>query len=147
MLVWMDEEAMNDPKKSYYLKQTTNTTRCRIDHIDNKIDVNTMEHSAVTALHLNEIARVAIQTSKPLFFDAYDSNKPTGSFILIDPITNSTAAVGMIIAPVTEKDLHSADALPTIDLRKLDIALVHHEAVRKVVESLSRQGLDVKLIE
>ena len=147
MLVWMDEEAMNDPKKSYYLKQTTNTTRCRIDHIDYKIDVNTMEHSAVTALHLNEIARVAIQTSKPLFFDAYDSNKPTGSFILIDPITNSTAAVGMIIAPVTEKDLHAADALPTIDLRKLDIAPVHHEAVRKVVESLSRQGLDVKLIE
>ena len=147
MLVWMDEEAMNDPKKSYYLKQTTNTTRCRIDHIDYKIDVNTMEHSAVTALHLNEIARVAIQTSKPLFFDAYDSNKPTGSFILIDPITNSTAAVGMIIAPVTEKDLHAADALPTIDLRKLDIAPVHHEAVRKVVESLSRQGLDIKLIE
>ena len=147
MLVWMDEEAMNDPKKSYYLKQTTNTTRCRIDHIDYKIDVNTMEHSAVTALHLNEIARVAIQTSKPLFFDAYDSNKPTGSFILIDPITNSTAAVGMIIAPVTEKDLHAADALPTIDLRKLDIAPVHHEAVRKVVESLSRQGLDVNLIE
>ena len=53
----------------------------------------------------------------------------------------------MIIAPVTEKDLHAADALPTIDLRKLDIAPVHHEAVRKVVEALSRQGLDVKLIE
>ena len=59
MLVWMDEEPM-DTNKQFYLKQTTNTTRARIDTIRYKVNVNTMEQSAVDHLELNEIGKVVI---------------------------------------------------------------------------------------
>lgn len=63
MLVWMDEQPM-DIKKSFYLKHTTNTSRCRIDNIAYKVDVNTMEKSNVERLELNEIGRAVIVSSK-----------------------------------------------------------------------------------
>ena len=144
MLVWMDEQPM-DVRKSFYLKQTTNTTRCRIDHFDYKVDVNTLEKSEVDHLELNEIGRAVIVSAKELFFDAYKDNKPTGAFILIDPITNNTSCVGMILGPVAENDLHSDDALPTLDLPKLGIAPEHYEAIDKAVKELSRQGIEVKV--
>lgn len=147
MLVWMDEEKM-DPAKSFYIKHTTNTSRCRIDHIRYKVDVNTMEHSEVAQLELNEIGNVVITTAKELFFDPYQQNKPTGSFVIIDPITNNTAAVGMIVAPVEENQLHQADiALPVLDLPALGIAPEHYDAVETAVKALSRQGLEVKIIK
>lgn len=104
MLVWMDEEEM-DVNKQFFIKHTTNTTRVRIDGIRYKVDVNTMERSDVDKLALNEIGRVVFTTGKPLFFDAYAKNKNCGSFILIDPITNNTSAVGMIIGPVDAQDM------------------------------------------
>ena len=73
MLVWMDEEPM-DRDKQFYLKQTTNTTRARIDAIRYKVNVNTLEHSNVEALQLNEIGKVVISTNKELFFDPYKEN-------------------------------------------------------------------------
>ena len=146
MLVWMDEEPM-DVDKAFYIKQTTNTSRCHVDHIEYRVDVNTMEHSEVPALQLNEIGRVVLTTAKELFFDAYADNKPTGSFILIDPITNNTSAVGMIIASVEERDLHRADALPVLDLPRLGIAPEHYDAIDRAVRELARQGLAVKVVK
>ena len=146
MLVWMDEEPM-DVEKAFYIKQTTNTSRCHVDHIAYKVDVNTMEHSEVPALQLNEIGRVVLTTAKELFFDAYADNKPTGSFILIDPITNNTSAVGMIIAPVEERDLHRADSLPVLDLPGLGITPDHYDAIDRAVGELARQGLAVKVVK
>ncbi len=96
MLVWMDEEPM-EPLTQFYIKQTTNTTRAKIDQIRHKIDVNTLEKQHVDTLKLNDIARVVITTNKPIFFDPYKKNKATGAFILIDPVTHNTSAVGMII--------------------------------------------------
>lgn len=146
-LVWMDEEKM-DASKSFFIKQTTNTSRCRIDHIKYRVDVNTLEHSEVDALQLNEIGRVVITTAKELMYDAYAENRQTGAFVVIDPITNNTAAVGMIVAPVEEADLHSADlALPTLDLPALGIAPEHYAAIDAAVESLRKQGLEVKVIK
>ena len=142
MLVWMDEKPM-DAQKSFYLKHTTNTTRCRIDHIRHKVDVNTLEQSQVDRLELNEIGRAVFVTSKELFFDAYKENKPTGAFIVIDPITNNTSAVGMIIGPVEERDLHSGDALPTLDLPALGITPEHYEAIDRAVSALEKQGLAI----
>lgn len=144
MLVWMDEQPM-DVNKSFYLKHTTNTTRCRIDHFDYKIDVNTLEKSKVDHLELNEIGRAVIVSSKELFFDAYPKNKATGAFILIDPITNNTSCVGMIIGPVAENELHTDDALPTLDLPALGIGAEHYEAIDKAVRELGRQGIEVKV--
>ena len=86
-----------------------------------------------------------IVTSKELFFDAYKDNKPTGAFILIDPITNNSSCVGMILGPVAEEKLHSDDALPTLDLPKLGIAPEHYEAIDKAVKELSRQGIEVRV--
>lgn len=104
MMVWMDEQDMN-PNTSFIIKQTTNLTKARIDDIRYKIDVNTMHRSEVDHLKLNEIARVVVTTSKALFFDAYEKNHETGSFILIDPMTHNTCAVGMIIDRVSAEDL------------------------------------------
>lgn len=144
MMVWMDEEPM-DVNKSYFIKQTTNTSRTRIDSIKYKVDINTMAHSGVSFLSLNEIACVVLTTAKELFFDSYKMNKSCGSFILIDPITNNTSAVGMIIDRVEVKDM-AADDVPVLNLPKLGIAPEHNEAIEKVVKELSRQGVAVRLI-
>lgn len=106
MLVWMDEKGM-EPDQQYFIKQTTNTTRVHIDQIRYKVDVNTMEQSMTDALKLNEIGRAVFVSNKPLFFDPYKNNKNCGSFVLIDPITNNTCAVGMIIDEVNSADLAS----------------------------------------
>jgi len=99
MLVWMDEEPM-DPYTQFYIKQTTNTTKARIETIRYKVDVNTLEKSETDHFKLNEIGRVVVTTVKPLFFDAYKKNRNTGSFVLIDPVTHNTVAVGMILDAV-----------------------------------------------
>ena len=144
MMVWMDEEPM-DVNKSYFIKQTTNTSRTRIDSIKYKVDVNTMEHSEVPFLSLNEIARVVLTTAKELFFDPYTRNKSCGSFILIDPITNNTSAVGMIIDRVEMKNL-ATDDTPVLNLPKLGIAPEQYEAVEKAVKELERQGFAVRIV-
>ena len=106
MLVWMDEKEMN-PNTNFIIKQTTNLTKARIDTIRYKIDVNTMHRSEVDHFKLNEIGRVVMTTSKTLFFDTYEKNRETGSFILIDPVTHNTSAVGMIIDRISAEDLPS----------------------------------------
>jgi adenylyl-sulfate kinase len=106
MLVWMDEEPM-DLSTQFFLKQTTNTTRARIDMLRHKVDVNTLEKSEVEILSLNEIGRAVFTTAKPLFFDPYKKNKNTGSFVLIHPVTNNTVAVGMILDKLESKNLPS----------------------------------------
>ncbi len=106
MLVWMDEKPM-DPDTHFYIKQSANTTRARIDHIRYKLDVNTLEESACSHFELNEMGRVVITTNKSLYFDPYHKNHSTGSFVLIDTITHNTCAVGMIIDRLSEADLQS----------------------------------------
>ncbi len=154
MLVWMDEERM-DTDKSFFLKQTTNTSRCRVDSIKYKVDVNTMEqlsleNGRLTAdtlpMELNQIARVVLTTSKELFFDPYVKNKATGSFILIDTITNNTSAVGMIIDRVEDKDMHTTEELPVLDLTRLGIGPEHDEAIARAVKELERQGIGIKVV-
>ena len=154
MLVWMDEEPM-DLSKQFYIKHTTNLTRARVDSIRYKVNVNTMEQLSVESgqltadslpMKLNEIARVVFTTGKELFFDPYQKNKQTGAFILIDPITNNTSAVGMIIDRVDAKDMVTEDALAILNLPELGIGEEHYEAIRTVCEELGRQGVPVKCI-
>ncbi len=145
MLVWMDEEPM-DKHKQFYIKHTTNTTRARIEGIRYRIDVNTMEQSEADVLSLNEIGKVVFTTGKELFFDPYTKNKQTGAFILIDPITNNTSAVGMITDKVDAKDMVFEDAFVILNLPELGIGKEHYEAVRIVCEEMKRQGLPVKCI-
>ena len=146
MLVWMDEEPM-DRKKQFFLKHNTNTTRATLTQIMYKVDVNTMQHLEGTDFKLNEIGKVHITTAKTLFFDSYSKNKATGAFILIDPITNNTCAVGMICNALEEKDINQACDIPTLNLPKLGITSDHYEAIETAVKELYRQGIEIKIIK
>lgn len=101
MVVWMDEAPM-DPARHYLIKQTTQTARVSIDHVDYRIDVDTLHKVNVPRLSLNEIGRVALTSNTPLFSDAYQNNRLTGSFILVDYLSNHTVAAGMIIDRLPE---------------------------------------------
>ena len=145
MLVWMDEEPM-DTRKQFFLKHNTNTTRATIADIRNRIDVNTLEEKAGKPFQLNEIGQVDILTAKTLFFDSYAQNRQTGAFILIDPITNNTSAVGMILHPLDESTLEN-NLAPTLDLPQLGITEEHYTAIETIVKELARQGLEIKIIK
>ena len=106
MLVWMDEKTM-DLSSQFYIKHTTNNTKARIDEVKYRVDVNTLQKSEVEEFRLNDIGRVVITTTKPLYFDPYRLNRQTGSFVLIDPVTHNTCAVGMIIDRLDPKNLPS----------------------------------------
>ena len=106
MLVWMDEKPM-DMYTQFYIKHNTHATKARIDEIVYRVDVNTLEKSEIEHFELNEIGRVVLTTTKPLLFDPYKKNRQTGSFILIDPVTHNTVAVGMIMDKMSSKNLPS----------------------------------------
>ncbi|MCF0199619.1 MAG: sulfate adenylyltransferase subunit CysN, partial [Bacteroidaceae bacterium] len=145
MLVWMDEEPM-DRSKQFFLKHNTNTTRATISTVEYRVDVNTMEKLDGADFKLNEIGCVYITTAKTLFVDAYKNNKATGAFILIDPITNNTSAVGMIVRRLESEDINKMD-VPTLDLKKLGIGAEHYAAVETAVKELGRQGLEIQIVK
>ncbi len=97
MMCWMNETPMRLGGK-YALKHTTSNVRCMIKNVKYKVNVNTLDRiENDTNIGLNDIARVQLRTTKPLFFDAYRKNRQTGSLVLIDESTNETVGVGMII--------------------------------------------------
>lgn len=143
MMVWMDVEVM-DRGKSFFLKQTTNTTRAHVRRVEYKVNVNTMERSPAEALSLNEIGLVDISTTSPLIYDAYSDNRATGAFILIDPISNFTSAVGMIVGPdETAESRHDLPRTLTVNLSQLGIGAEHYDAVERACRFLREQGVDV----
>lgn len=97
MMCWMNQRPMRTGAK-YHLKHTTADVKCLVKEIVHKVDVNTLEKiDGNGELNMNEIARVKLRTTKPLYFDIYNRNRQTGSLILIDEGTNETVGVGMII--------------------------------------------------
>lgn len=97
MLCWMNERQLQ-PNGKYALKHTSRDVRCVVKSVDHKINISTLEN--ITGdLHvgLNDIARVKLRTTAPLFYDSYKRNRNTGSLILIDEATNETVAAGMIV--------------------------------------------------
>jgi bifunctional enzyme CysN/CysC len=114
MLVWMHEGAAKKGG-TYLVKHTTQQVPAVLTDVRYKVDVNTMrkvEGSAQEAgpLGLNEIARVHLTLHRPLAFDSYRKNPATGSFVLIDRLTNATVAAGMITDRVTIPEKVSASA-------------------------------------
>jgi sulfate adenylyltransferase subunit 1 len=102
MLVWMHSEPL-DPHKIYLLKHTARTVRARIHQIRYRVDINTLEHAPAKKLDMNDIAAVDVKTTLPLFFDPYRLNRTTGSFIVIDPLTNATVGAGIIERAIQEQ--------------------------------------------
>ena len=94
-IVWMHHESLF-PGRSYLLKLGTKTVNATISRIKNLVNINTLEKIAANQLKLNDIGVCNISTDQPLVFDPYLENKATGSFIMIDRLTNNTVAAGMI---------------------------------------------------
>ena len=104
MLIWMSEKAL-DPSRTYYIKHTTNRTKAKVDNINYSVDVNTFQKNETDKLDLNEIGKVVISTHQPLFFDNYEKIQETGSFILVDTLSNNTVAAGLITKAVKTEDV------------------------------------------
>jgi bifunctional enzyme CysN/CysC len=98
MVCWMSETGSLQPRQKLAIKHTTRWARTMVTDFQYRLDVNTLHRDeAATSLALNEIGRVSLRTTAPLFYDEYRRNRKTGSFILVDEATNNTVAAGMIL--------------------------------------------------
>ncbi len=99
MICWFDETSHLRTGAPYQLKHTTRWVAAEVEELRYQLNVDTL-HRDLTAetLEVNDIGRVAIHTTSPLFFDEYRMNRTTGSFIMVDPATDLTVAAGMIIS-------------------------------------------------
>ena len=97
MICWLGEKPMQVGGK-YVIRHTTSEMRGIIKEVQYKMNINNLEENLNDkSLALNEIARISIKTSKPVFYDSYKENRITGSIIVIDEATNNTVGAGMII--------------------------------------------------
>ncbi|GAA0787849.1 sulfate adenylyltransferase subunit CysN [Roseibium denhamense] len=94
-LIWMSEDKLL-PGRSYLLKIGAKTVTATVTEIKHKINVNTFEHVAGKTLELNEIAFCNLALASSIAFDPYEANRTTGSFILIDRMTNATVGAGLV---------------------------------------------------
>ncbi|MGZ0230276.1 MAG: sulfate adenylyltransferase subunit 1 [Acidimicrobiales bacterium] len=98
MVCWLDDAGSLRPRQKLAIKHTTRSARALVSDIQYRLNINTLHRDlGVDELKLNEIGRVKLRTTKPLFFDEYKRNRETGSFILIDEDTGNTVAAGMIL--------------------------------------------------
>jgi bifunctional enzyme CysN/CysC len=98
MVCWFNPDRPLTQGAQYAIKHTTRTARCRVSELQYRLDVNTLHRDEETAaLTLNEMGRVTLRTTVPLFVDEYRRNRGTGSFILVDEGTNETVGAGMVI--------------------------------------------------
>jgi len=110
-MVWMSESPL-DLSRRYVLKHTTQTLVAEVKAVKHRVNIKTLEHEPAGSLEMNGIGVLRIETSRPIYFDAYTSNRATGSLILIDPETNATVGAGMILTPViVERDRSKITAL------------------------------------
>ena len=123
MLVWMDEEPMLTGK-TYDIKRATSVIPCHFEHINYKIDVNTYKRNKVDRLELNDIASCKMTLTQPIAADSYETNRLTGSFIVVDRVTNNTVGAGMIVG----------DADDTYGLG------AYEDRVRGVLDAWQREG-------
>jgi len=104
MIVWMNEEPLIK-NKTYDMKRASTVVNAYVDEIYYKVDVNTLEHKPAEKIELNEIAYVRINLSNHIAYDMYKEFKQTGSFILIDRISNGTFGAGMIYKKQASKNV------------------------------------------
>jgi sulfate adenylyltransferase subunit 1 len=97
MICWMTADRALGPRSRLVVKHTTRSAKAIVRDVHYRLDVNTLHRDeAVTQLRLNEIGRVSLRATQPLFCDPYARNRFTGGIILIDESTNSTVGAGMI---------------------------------------------------
>jgi hypothetical protein len=122
-----------------------------VREIRHRVDIHTLGHQRASDLQLNEIGVVSVEAQRPVFFDAYGANRSTGSFILIDPITNETLGAGMIIGPDTWRPsgpVTPAERLARIGHRPYLVRLLSadSETARGIERHLFDQGYLVHVV-
>ena len=98
MVCWFSSDKPLSGRGKYILRHTTKEVKALVTEVNYKVNINTLHKlEDDLTLYLNDIGRIKIRTSAPLIADSYKSNRITGSFVLIDELTNATVAAGMII--------------------------------------------------
>lgn len=98
MVCWMSDKPLV-PNGKYAIKHTTKDARCVVKDIRYKVNINTLHRvEDDKEIKSNDIARISVRTTQPLFYDRYSRNRITGSVIMIDEATNATVAAGMIVS-------------------------------------------------
>ena len=96
-ICWLGEQPL-DTRRKYLVKHAAKTIKVWLTGIEHRVDVNTSQLVAgLSSLQMNDIARVGIKAQQPLAIDSYARNRATGSFIIIDEVTNNTVGAGMIV--------------------------------------------------
>ncbi len=142
MLVWMAEQPVS-PGTNLLLKHTTRTVKATLRAIHYRVDVNTAEHLDSRELAMNDIAEVEFDTNLPLFFDPYIENRSTGSFILIDVLSNATVGAGMLLAlvPAGGNELKQTRQFAFFHLQG------HAAAVFALCEQLKARGQSATILD
>ena len=96
MVCWLSDQSLS-VRGMYAVKHTTRSVRAQVRDLAYRIDVNSLHRDETAdSLSLNEIGRVTLRTTQPLFVDEYRRNRTTGSFLLIDESTGATVGAGML---------------------------------------------------
>ncbi|MCR6638004.1 MAG: sulfate adenylyltransferase subunit CysN [Sporocytophaga sp.] len=97
MICWLNDKKLN-PASKYIIRHTSREAKCVVKDVRYKVNINNLHKiEDDKSIGLNDIGRILIRTTSPLFFDSYKNNRSTGSVILVDEFTNETVGAGMII--------------------------------------------------
>jgi bifunctional enzyme CysN/CysC/sulfate adenylyltransferase subunit 1 len=161
MVVWMNAQPL-EAGRNYLIKQSARQVRGRITRIRHLVNINTLEPEAAERVEINDIAAVEFETSSPLFFDSYQENRATGSFIVIDPLTNATLGAGMIredlsqdaeVLSAREAQNQEAHIIPFERYRRhghypaIILMNVGAESTRQLERTLFEAGFEVMVVE
>ncbi len=112
-LIWLSSTPLRKDAR-YFLKHTTKTVVARVSCLSNVLDIDLFEERAADSLQFNEIGQVEFDLHTPIFCDPYHQNRATGSFIVIDPLTNDTVGAGMIVEAVASRTEEGRDEFTAI---------------------------------
>ena len=135
MVVWVSEAPLK-PGTQLMLKSTSNLVPATVETLRYQFDVNTLKRQDTDSLELNAIGRVVIHTHRPLCYDSYSKNRNTGSFVLIDRLTNATLAAGMILDRDPSDLVHDRPA----DSEPKSANIVQHQSSVTLAERAQRLG-------
>ncbi len=153
MVVWFDPRPL-ELNRVYLVKHTGRQVKAKATLIRYRVNVNTLAHTPADQLEMNGIAAVEFETSEPLFFDSYRRNRTTGSFILIDPLANSTVGAAMIYEVrrtsegAVESEVTPLERQQRHGHRPAILLVEGRSALAKQLErSLFERGFEVLLLE
>ena len=158
MVVWLDARALQ-LNRDYLLKHAGRVVKGRVRRIQFGVNVNDLSQCAAAGLEMNGIAAVEFETTNPIFFDAYQRNRATGGFIVIDPISNGTVGAGMITGAVLAvamslaepRSIGSEDAAQGVTLQQRSerhghapgLFLVERACAERVEQALFQSNFEV----